>query len=91
MVGGLIALRQGNRQRMLDLGSLYLQRYWAIDDDLLRLDKGRQNTTRLIIDTNDCARTSLRRRNAAGLTEASGESGTRGLRHPGLPSCLPKT
>lgn len=40
VVGGLIALRQGNRQRMLDLGSLYIQRYWAIDDALLQLPKG---------------------------------------------------
>lgn len=40
VVGGLYALRQANRQRRLDLGSLYLQRYWEIDDDLLQLDKG---------------------------------------------------
>ena len=40
VVGGLMALRQGNRQQLLELGNLYIQRYWAIDDDLLRLPKG---------------------------------------------------
>lgn len=40
VVGGLMALRQGNRQQRLELGNLYIQRYWAIDDDLLRLPKG---------------------------------------------------
>jgi hypothetical protein len=40
VVGGLLALRQGNRQQMLELGNLYIQRYWTIDDDLLRLRKG---------------------------------------------------
>lgn len=33
-------LRQGNRQQLLELGGLYIQRYWQIDDDLLRLPKG---------------------------------------------------
>ncbi|MGJ6980685.1 hypothetical protein ACSDQ9_09185 [Aestuariimicrobium soli] len=40
VVGGLIGLQAANRQRRLDLGNLYLQRYWEIDDDLLRLTKG---------------------------------------------------
>ncbi|GAA3871151.1 hypothetical protein [Tessaracoccus defluvii] len=46
VVGGLLALRQANRQRRLDLGGLYLQRYWEIDDDLLRLPKGSPEHTR---------------------------------------------
>lgn len=33
-------LQQLNRHQRLDLGNLYLQRYWVIDDDLLRLAKG---------------------------------------------------
>lgn len=37
---GVPQLRQGNRQQLLELGSLYIQRYWQIDDDLLRLPKG---------------------------------------------------
>ncbi len=42
VIGGLIALAQGNRQRKLELGSLYIQRYWKIDDDLLKFDKRSQ-------------------------------------------------
>jgi hypothetical protein len=40
VVGGLMALRQGNRQQKLELGNLYIQRYWEIDDELLQLPKG---------------------------------------------------
>ncbi|MBB1511235.1 hypothetical protein H5399_01235 [Tessaracoccus sp. MC1627] len=40
VVWGLIELRQGNRQQQLELGNLYIQRYWSVDDDLLRLPKG---------------------------------------------------
>lgn len=38
-------LRQGNRQQRLELGNLYIQRYWQIDDDMLRLPKGSQEHT----------------------------------------------
>lgn len=43
VAGGLFTLRQGNRQRLLELGSFYIQRYWAIDDDLLRFPKGSED------------------------------------------------
>lgn len=39
VAGGLLTLRQGNRQQMLELGNLYIKRYWEIDDDLLILTK----------------------------------------------------
>lgn len=42
-IGVVLAMRelkQGNRQQLLELGNLYIQRYWQIDDDLLRLPKG---------------------------------------------------
>lgn len=38
--GGLWALRQTRKQRQIELAMLYLQRYWQIDDDLLRFSKG---------------------------------------------------
>ena len=40
MVWGLIALTQSRKQQRLELGNLYIQRFWQIDDDLLRFAKG---------------------------------------------------
>jgi hypothetical protein len=40
VVWGLQQLHLANRHQRLELGNLYLQRYWSIDDELLVLEKG---------------------------------------------------
>jgi hypothetical protein len=40
VIWGLIELTQARRQQRLELGNLYIQRYWSIDDDLLKAPKG---------------------------------------------------
>lgn len=40
VVWGLVELTQSRRQQRLELGNLYIQRFWQIDDDLLRFSKG---------------------------------------------------